>query len=74
MAMVIQHGWCLPSPNVETLEGAPVNFFLNLHAIVSSRPTTLGGQAGYLLLDDLAMAYFVVMTEAEMSTLAHQVQ
>lgn len=73
MAMVKLQGWCLPSPETETLAGQPVNFFLNPRSLVSSQPVTLGGMAGYLVLDQTAVAYFLAYTEAEMSTLAQLV-
>lgn len=67
MTMLRFDGWCLPRADTPSLGSEPSHFFLNSHYIVSARPMAFGELAGYLLIDDVAMAYFIVVSEAEMS-------
>ena len=67
MTMLRFEGWCLPSADTPSLGSEASHFFLNSHYIVSARPMAFGELAGYLLIDDVEMAYFIVVSEAEMS-------
>jgi hypothetical protein len=69
MTMVKLDGWCLPNADTPSLPSEASHFFLNSHYIVSARPMVFGELAGYLLIDDVEMAYFIAVSEAEMSML-----
>ena len=69
MAWLQLEGWCLPTMDTPSLPSEVSHFFVNTHYLVSARPLAFGELEGYLLLDDLAMAYFIVTTQAEMSML-----
>jgi hypothetical protein len=67
--MLKLEGWCLPTSDATTLPGPRSHFFLNSHYVVSARPIMLDTIAGYLVVDETEAAYFLAVTEAEMSML-----
>jgi hypothetical protein len=69
MSMLKLEGWCLPTSDATTLPGPKSHFFLNSHYVVSARPVVMDTLAGYLVVDETEAAYFLAVSEAEMSML-----
>jgi hypothetical protein len=69
MSMLKLEGWRLPTPDTTVLPGPRSHFFLNSHYIVSTDPAVMSEEVGYLVSMRHGPAYFLAMSEAEMSML-----